>query len=84
MNLPESPKQGKQQVFLQTESVPLAAIQAKQHAFARELEQQPQSSAVAELTVRLRMSTHMITIEVVVFLPATCLCYLAFVLRGGS
>jgi hypothetical protein len=83
-NLPESERmQGKQQVFLQIVSVPPAAIQAKQHAFARALTQQPHSAAVAELIVRLKMSRHMITIKVVVLvsllltsISSCCRCYL--------
>jgi hypothetical protein len=48
VNLPESARiHGKQQVFLQTESEPPAAIQPKQHAFAREDMQQPHCAAVA-------------------------------------
>ncbi|KAB8105197.1 hypothetical protein EE612_038805 [Oryza sativa] len=47
----------------ETESEPPAAIQPKQHAFAREDMQQPHCAAVAESTVRLKMTRHMITIE---------------------
>jgi hypothetical protein len=61
-----SRKHGKQQVFLQTLSEPPAAIQPKQHAFARELMQQPHFFAVAELTATLKaMSRHMSTAPVV-------------------
>lgn len=49
VNLPESARiQGKQQVFLHIVSEPPAAIQAKQHAFARALTQQPHCAAVVE------------------------------------
>ena len=75
VNLPESARiHGKQQVFLQTESEPPAAIQPKQHAFAREDMQQPHCAAVAQATVRLKMTMHMITIEVVVLFPSIASC----------
>jgi hypothetical protein len=67
-----SRKHVKQQVFLQTPSELPAAIQPKQHAFARALMQQPHSFAVVELTATLKaMSRHMSTAPVVVnlFLP---------------
>jgi hypothetical protein len=49
VNLPESARiQGKQQVFLHIMSEPPAAIQAKQHAFARALTQQLHCAAVVE------------------------------------
>jgi len=94
-NLPESlRKQGKQQVFLQTVSEPPAVIQAKQHAFARELSQQLHSAAVAELTAMLRTIRQMSTTEVrvlvsLILLPsifslpgaATTILVLGFVLR---
>jgi len=71
VNLPESDRrQGKQQVFLQILSEPPAAIQAKQHAFAREDLQQLHSAAVAEFTVMLKMSKDMITIKVVILFPS--------------
>jgi hypothetical protein len=64
-----SRKHGKQQVFLQTPSELPAAIQPKQHAFARALMQQPHSFAVAELTATLKaMSRHMSTAPAVVSL----------------
>lgn len=79
VNLPESARiHGKQQVFLHTMSEPPAAIQPKQHAFAWADLQQPHCAAVAESTVRLKMTRHMITIKMVVLFPsiASSCCYL--------
>ena len=79
LNLPESDRtHGKQQVFLQSESEPPAVIQAKQHAFARADTQQLHCAAVAGLTLRLKMTRHMITIKAVVLFPSIAFscCYL--------
>ncbi|BAH93895.1 Os07g0429500 [Oryza sativa Japonica Group] len=61
VNLPPSPVLPSSD---ETELEPPAAIQPTQHAFAREDMQQPHCAAVAESTVRLKMTRQMITIEV--------------------
>jgi hypothetical protein len=85
VNLPESVRlQGKQQVFLQAKSEPPAAIQAKQHAFARALLQQLHCAAVAELTAMLKTirASNMSTTEVLVLvLVCILLLSIAFLVR---
>lgn len=61
VNLPKADK---------TVSEPPAAIQAKQHAFARAALQQLHCAAIAEFTVMLTMSRDMITIKAVVLFPS--------------
>jgi hypothetical protein len=82
-NLTESIRlQGKQQVFLQVKSEPPAAIQAKQHAFARELMQQLHCASVAEVTAMLKtiMVSNKSTTEVLV-LVCILLFSIAFLVR---
>jgi hypothetical protein len=85
VNLPESVRlQGKQQVFLQAKSEPPAAIQAKQHAFARALMQQLHCAAVAELTAiqgSASASVHPLALHCLPGAATTCL---GFVLRCAS